>query len=123
MKNRIKTVRQSLKDNADEKTQLGSKRFFKEPIKLYGVKSQTVHQIAKEQLADLNGVSKDEVFALCEPLWKSGYLEEIGIVYVFPIVISIAFIVLSFFCSRFSVGGCSATFAEPGFYLPAPNLL
>ena len=75
----LKSLRQALKDAADEKTRDSSKRFFKEPVKLYGVKAATVRKIAKEHFIDLKNRTKNEVFDICEPLWKSGYLEEITV--------------------------------------------
>lgn len=72
----IKQVRQSLKESVDEKTKAGSQRFFKEKIKFYGVKVPTVQKIAKQAFASLKDKPKEEIFALCEELWQSGYLEE-----------------------------------------------
>ena len=75
----LKTLRQALKAGADEKTRQSGQRFFKEPVKLYGLKAQAVRKIAKEHFTNLKGKTKNEVFDLCEPLWKSGYLEEITV--------------------------------------------
>ncbi len=72
----IKQVRQSLKESVDEKTKAGSQRFFKEKIKFYGVKVPLVQKIGKQAFASIKGKSKPEIFALCEELWKSGYIEE-----------------------------------------------
>ncbi len=77
MKNDIITkVRQALKDNVDEKTLQTGERFFKEEVKLYGVKVPTVNKISKDYYAEIKDKSKSEIFALCEELWKSGYSEE-----------------------------------------------
>lgn len=72
----VELVRKKLIENADEKTKAGSKRYFKEQIETYGVKSAVVGQISKEIYSQITDFSKDEIFELCEELWKSGILEE-----------------------------------------------
>lgn len=72
-------VRRLLQENADEETRNSSQRFFKESVAVYGVKSAGVRKIAKQMLALLKNKTKDDVFRLCEGLWRSGYLEETGI--------------------------------------------
>jgi len=76
MQNIIGGVRHRLRDNVDEKTKESGRRFFKEPVTMYGVKTAIVTIIAKEALARLKGKPKEEIFALCEELWRSGYMEE-----------------------------------------------
>lgn len=72
----VELVRKKLIENADEKTKAGSKRYFKEQIDTYGVKSAVVGQISKEIYSQIADFSKNETFELCEELWKSGMLEE-----------------------------------------------
>ena len=72
----VELVRKKLIENSDEKTKAGSKRYFKEQIETYGVKSAVVGQISKEIFSQVADFSKDEIFELCEELWKSGMLEE-----------------------------------------------
>jgi len=72
----IDQIRKTLKENADEKTREVSQRFFKEPLKCYGIKAATVHKISKDCFKLINHKPKQEVFDLCENLWQSGYLEE-----------------------------------------------
>ena len=72
----VELVRKKLIENADDKTKAGSKRYFKEQIETYGVKSAVVGQISKEIFSQIADFSKDEIFELCEELWKSGILEE-----------------------------------------------
>ena len=72
----VELVRKKLIENSDEKTKAGSKRYFKEQIETYGVKSAVVGQISKEIYSQVADFSKDEIFELCEELWKSGMLEE-----------------------------------------------
>lgn len=75
----INDIRKELLKNADEKTRISGERFFKEPVKLYGLKSAATEAIAKEHYAKIKGKPKTEIFALCEELWQSGFLEEAGI--------------------------------------------
>ncbi len=77
----IKKIKEELKANADEKTKESGKRFFKEKIELYGVKTGTVVKIANKYWKESAGkLGKEEVFALCEELFKSDYCEEAFVV-------------------------------------------
>ena len=75
----IDDIRKELFKNSDEKTRISGERFFKEPVKLYGLKSAATVTIAKEHFAKIKGKPKTEIFTLCEELWQSGFLEEAGI--------------------------------------------
>jgi 3-methyladenine DNA glycosylase AlkD len=72
----ISSIRSELKDSADEKTKESGKHFFKEEVKLYGVKTAIVSRIAKDRYKEIREEDKNEIFALCEELWSSGYMEE-----------------------------------------------
>lgn len=72
----IEKIRRELKKNGDEKTREGGRRFFKENIELYGVKTAVVSRIGKEWFETVKGLGKSEIFALCDELWRSGYMEE-----------------------------------------------
>jgi 3-methyladenine DNA glycosylase AlkD len=72
----INNVRQDLKRNSDEKTKKSSLTFFKDEIKLYGVKSPLVGKIAKTHFKTIRGGAKSDIFDLCEELWQSGFIEE-----------------------------------------------
>lgn len=76
--NILQQVRQTLRDCIDRKTLQSSDRFFKpgEQAKVYGVRMAEVSKIAKEFSKIIGRQSKAEIFALCEELWQSGYLEE-----------------------------------------------
>lgn len=76
MENVINKIRQELKKNADEKTKKSGKNFFKEKIKLYGVKTAIVSNIGKQYFKNIQNEKKAEIFGLCEKLWQSGYMEE-----------------------------------------------
>jgi len=72
----ITKIRKELKHNSDEKIRESSKRFFREKIKCYGIKSAVVSKIGKQYFKDIKGTGKKEIFALCGELWESGYMEE-----------------------------------------------
>lgn len=72
----IENLRSELKQNADEKTRNTGERFFKEEVKLYGIKSAIVGSISKAHYRSIEVKSKSHIFSLCDELWKSGMLEE-----------------------------------------------
>ncbi|HOS72332.1 MAG TPA: DNA alkylation repair protein [Bacteroidales bacterium] len=72
----IEDLRFELKHNADEKTRISGERFFREEVKIHGLKSALVSSIGREYFKKLPEKNKETVFGLCEELWKSGYLEE-----------------------------------------------
>lgn len=76
----ISQIRQELKNQADPELRKNSQRFFKEEIRCYGVKTATVIAIAKKYWKEVKGRQKQEIFSLCEELYKSGYMEESFIV-------------------------------------------
>lgn len=69
-------LRKELQALADAKTKASAQKFFKEPIKAYGIKSPIVKALAKNTLKEVKNESKATIFAYCEELWKSGYSEE-----------------------------------------------
>jgi 3-methyladenine DNA glycosylase AlkD len=74
----LEDIRQTLINSVDTKTLASVKHFFKEgeAAKTYGVKMAEVHKIAKSFLPQIKDYPKQNIFELCEELWKSGYLEE-----------------------------------------------
>jgi len=62
--------------HSDQETAAGGQRFFKEKVALYGVKTPVVAKIARSYFKSLKGRDKQEIFALCEQLFQSGYNEE-----------------------------------------------
>jgi 3-methyladenine DNA glycosylase AlkD len=76
----IVQVRQELKALSDPELQKSSKRFFKEDITCYGIKTATVGSIAKKHWKEVKDRDKQEIFRLCEELYRSGYMEESFIV-------------------------------------------
>ncbi|MFH0905741.1 MAG: DNA alkylation repair protein [archaeon] len=78
----IKDIRAELKSNSDISIKNSSKRFFKEEVKAYGIKSSTVSVIAKKywKIIQEEKLSKKQIFEICEELLKSDYCEEAFIV-------------------------------------------
>ena len=76
MKNIIAKSRLELKQNSDPHTKTTGQNFFKEKVKIYGVKTAIVSKIAKDNFTKIKSFDKKEIFKLCEELWRSGYMEE-----------------------------------------------
>ena len=72
----VKLIRNELKQSSDPHTKVSGQKFFKEKVKIYGVKTALVTKIAKAHNKEVLALNKKEVFALCEKLWQSGFLEE-----------------------------------------------
>ncbi len=69
-------IRLVLKDNIDEKVLNSGKKYFKEEVKVYGVGVATVTKIGKLFFESIKNSPKQDIYDLCEELWKSGYSEE-----------------------------------------------
>jgi 3-methyladenine DNA glycosylase AlkD len=76
----ITHIRKELKDNADPAIRKSGQRFFKEEIMSYGMKTAMVIAIAKKYWKEIKSRDKQEIFRLCEELYRSGYMEESFIV-------------------------------------------
>lgn len=76
----IASIRKELQEQADPEIQKSARRFFKEEIICYGLKTATVTAIAKKYWREVKGRDKQEIFALCEELYRSTYMEEAFIV-------------------------------------------
>jgi 3-methyladenine DNA glycosylase AlkD len=74
----VDQVRQALIYSIDPKAFASSDRFFKpgEAAKVHGVRMGEVRKIGQLAFKQIKGLPKQEIFGLCEELWKSGYLEE-----------------------------------------------
>jgi 3-methyladenine DNA glycosylase AlkD len=72
----LEQVRQELQKSIDAKTKDTAQHFFKEKITAYGVKIPVVNTIGNAFLSKIKRNTKEEVFSLCEELWRSGMLEE-----------------------------------------------
>jgi len=72
----IEQVRHELINNSDVTTKESGTRFFKEEVRLYGVKTGIVTKISKQAFKSIEKLSKKEILDLCEQLWISGIMEE-----------------------------------------------
>ncbi|MCK4755466.1 DNA alkylation repair protein, partial [candidate division WOR-3 bacterium] len=72
----INEIRKELRKHVDQKYHDKIKVFFKEGIKLYGIKTPIVKKISLKYFSSIKMKSKQEIFSLCEKLLKSGYSEE-----------------------------------------------
>ena len=59
-----------------KKRETSGQGFFKEKVKLYGVKTAIVRKLEKNAYKAIKDIKKTEIFNLCEELWQSGYMEE-----------------------------------------------
>jgi 3-methyladenine DNA glycosylase AlkD len=73
-------IRTSLRDAADPATRDGARRFFREDVATYGVKTPAVRTIAQSFWKEIRLRSKEEIFALCEELLAGGVMEEAFVV-------------------------------------------
>jgi 3-methyladenine DNA glycosylase AlkD len=76
MKSILDEIRKNLSKNSDAKTKESGEKFFREEVKMYGVKSSLIHSIGKDMFRKLPDKSKSIVFKICEDLLKSGLMEE-----------------------------------------------
>ena len=72
----ITAIRKELILIANEKAKLSAERYFIGGLKLYGVITPDVIRISKSYFKNITDKTKSNIFALCDELWKSGYLEE-----------------------------------------------
>ncbi|MGB9902656.1 DNA alkylation repair protein [Methanothrix sp.] len=72
----ISLIRAELLQNADARTRESAQRFFREPVKLYGVRTPVVREIARRHFRSIRHMEKTEIFELCEALLKTDYTED-----------------------------------------------
>ncbi len=72
-------LRADLRANADEKSIANYQRYFKETVKFYGLSMSAANKIAINYWKEIKILSKPEIFALCEDLFKSDYSEEAAV--------------------------------------------
>lgn len=76
MKYILKDLREELAGNASEKDRIAGERFFREEVKILGVKSAVVEKISKAFYKLLQDKTKSNVFCLCDDLLSTGIMEE-----------------------------------------------
>ncbi len=77
----VRSIQRSLKQSGSEKSRKTAETFFKEKVKFYGAPSTAYRRIGREHFALVKKRGKKEIFALCEELLKSGYVEAAIIAY------------------------------------------
>lgn len=75
----IEKIQKELIRNADEKTRIQGEKYFKENVKIHGLKSALTREISRKFYKSLPDNTKPAVFSLCEELWETGFIEEAGI--------------------------------------------
>lgn len=75
----VQEIRRELQKNANEQYRQSIQRFFKEEIKLFGVKTSLTRKISQKYFSSIKDKSKQEILSLCENLLESGFGEERGI--------------------------------------------
>jgi 3-methyladenine DNA glycosylase AlkD len=80
MQSLLSQIRADLTANIDQQTLKTFQRFFKEPVKVYGVKTPTVGKIAKKYWSQIENLDKTSLFKFCEELYRSDYMEEAFVV-------------------------------------------
>jgi len=72
----LDAIREDLSKGSDEATRHSFQRFFKEPVKCYGLKNSAVGAISKKHFKAVSSWGKNAIFDLCEALFSSGFCEE-----------------------------------------------
>lgn len=72
----LERIREELRLQSNESVRESGQRFFKEEVQFYGVKTAQVEKIARAFSKKLKNEGKRAIFAYCEELFSSGYLEE-----------------------------------------------
>jgi len=72
----LEKIRKELKEHIDEHTKITAQRFFKEKVKVYGIKTAIVNTISKKYYREIRDFDKKEIFSLCDELLSSGFMEE-----------------------------------------------
>ena len=76
MESIIQEIRKYLSEKADPEIRESGKRYFKEDINCYGMKTSTVEALEREFYKKISNLPKEKVLAICETLWQSGMMEE-----------------------------------------------
>jgi 3-methyladenine DNA glycosylase AlkD len=72
----VSHIHADLQAAVDPIYKVGATRFFKEKVKLYGVRVPRVRKIAANYAADLKQVPLAELLPLCEKLLQTGHMED-----------------------------------------------
>lgn len=69
-------IRADLRQHIDPVYRDGSRAFFTEKIRNYGVRTPVVRKIARERYADVEGMEASKLYAVCEELLRHQLMEE-----------------------------------------------
>ncbi len=72
----LKEIRRDLVINSDENYRRAVQVYFKDGLKLYGVRTPLVRQIAQKYFALVKVLPRDEIFKICDRMLESGLSEE-----------------------------------------------
>jgi len=76
-KSRILTdIQKELEENIDPSPKVKPDYYFKEKVKIHGVKTAVVDRIARERYHQIKDLDKKDIFSLCTALFKTDYMEE-----------------------------------------------
>jgi 3-methyladenine DNA glycosylase AlkD len=81
MNNTAERIIKELKKCENKKFIESEKHFFKEPIKTHGLTSQETKEVAKRYFEEIKNLSLPQIFVIAEKLLKTGYNQEIFIVF------------------------------------------
>jgi 3-methyladenine DNA glycosylase AlkD len=76
LKRLVIEIRKDLKAGSDEGYRRAIQVFFKEGIKLYGVRTPAVRKISQKYYAAIKDRPRDDIFRMCDLLLVSGFSEE-----------------------------------------------
>ncbi len=72
----IEKIQNALKSKIDTKYKVGAQNYFKDDVKLYGVRVPEVRKISSEFYKFVKDKKKLEIYEICEKLMQSGFSEE-----------------------------------------------
>ncbi len=81
MKEVLKEIKKEILKNIDKEYKINVQKFFKDPIKLHGVRVPTVRKISKKYYKQIKHLPKKELLDLCEELLESKMTEETTIAF------------------------------------------
>ncbi|MCD4656633.1 MAG: DNA alkylation repair protein [Planctomycetes bacterium] len=72
----IKDIRNALRSKIDKTYKKGAKKYFKNEVKLHGVRVPDVRKISSEFYKHVKNMQKSDIYEICEKLMQSGFSEE-----------------------------------------------
>jgi 3-methyladenine DNA glycosylase AlkD len=72
----IEELRSDLVRYSDPEHRKTGERFFREEVRIYGVKGPVIHKLTASHFKNMPDHGKETVFGICEMLFESGMMEE-----------------------------------------------